>query len=450
MLRVVQKPQRLCQLGRLVRMPALQTAVLGNAKAVPAGSQRPAIPLQARAAIVRAFGTSAHLEAPQRHSAVVSSDTKSQVTVAYPDGKSTSFHGIWLRDHCRCPQCFHPITKQRLSDTGEFPLDIKPQSIEIVGDKDLRIVWPSTQHESVFSLEWLRQHSYWPNIGTARPAIREKILWNAETANTFPRVSYESIMAGDQGLAEWLRNIDVYGIGFVEGVPPNAEDTETLAKRIGIIRETHYGGFWDFTSDLSHGDTAYTTIGLPAHTDTTYFTDPIGLQTFHLLAHEGTGGESIYVDSFYAAKLLKEQHPEHYETLSTVPVRTHCAGDEDELHFSTPSHRPIFGLDPITDELIQVRFNEPDRSILNHIPGDKVYKFYEALAVWRSILTHPESEFKIALRPGTVVAVDNWRVLHGRTAFTGYRRLVGCYHGWDELQSRIRVVLDKSQLKETV
>ena len=28
-------------------------------------------------------------------------------------------HNIWLRDHCRCPKCFHPVTKQRLLDTFE-------------------------------------------------------------------------------------------------------------------------------------------------------------------------------------------------------------------------------------------------------------------------------------------------------------------------------------------
>lgn len=31
------------------------------------------------------------------------------------------------------------------------------------------------------------------------------------------------------------------------------------------------GLFWDFTSDLAKGDTAYTTMALGAHTDTTYF-----------------------------------------------------------------------------------------------------------------------------------------------------------------------------------
>lgn len=31
------------------------------------------------------------------------------------------------------------------------------------------------------------------------------------------------------------------------------------------------GQFWDFTSDLAKGDTAYTTLALGAHTDNTYF-----------------------------------------------------------------------------------------------------------------------------------------------------------------------------------
>ena len=42
------------------------------------------------------------------------------------------------------------------------------------------------------------------------------------------------------------------------------------------------GGFWDFTSDLSRKDTAYTTLALGVHTDTTYFSNPAGLQLFHL------------------------------------------------------------------------------------------------------------------------------------------------------------------------
>lgn len=85
---------------------------------------------------------------------------------------------------------------------------------------------------------------------------------------------------------------NTYGICFVSGVPPTAEATEELSRRLGIIRETQCslnsnnhiylydnnylcihkdGGFWDFTSDLAKGDTAYTNMALRAHTDTTYF-----------------------------------------------------------------------------------------------------------------------------------------------------------------------------------
>lgn len=31
-------------------------------------------------------------------------------------------HHIWLRDHCRCPECLHPVTKQRLVNTFEVSI----------------------------------------------------------------------------------------------------------------------------------------------------------------------------------------------------------------------------------------------------------------------------------------------------------------------------------------
>lgn len=37
------------------------------------------------------------------------------------------------------------------------------------------------------------------------------------------------------------------------------------------------GKFWDFTSDLAKGDTAYTTLALGAHTDNTYYVAPYSI-----------------------------------------------------------------------------------------------------------------------------------------------------------------------------
>lgn len=195
-------------------------------------------------------------------------------------------------------------------------------------------------------------------------------------------------------------------------MPATPEDTEELVRRIAFIRETHYGAFWDFTSDLSHGDTAYTNLSLGAHTDTTYFTDPAGLQLFHLLSHTpaskdgspASGGESLLVDGFFAAKILREVHPEAYQTLSTVRFSTHSAGDDDTL--IKPLKKGGYSIlehDETTGGLVQVRYNNDDRSVLR-IKEDQVLPFYDALSKWHNILTHSDSEYWSQLVPGTALS----------------------------------------------
>lgn len=195
-------------------------------------------------------------------------------------------------------------------------------------------------------------------------------------------------------------------------MPATPEETEALVRKIAFIRETHYGGFWDFTSDLSHGDTAYTNLALGAHTDTTYFTDPAGLQMFHLLSHTAaekdgspaTGGESLLVDGFFAAKILREVHPEAYQTLSTTRFSTHSAGDDDTLiRPLKKAGYPILEHDELTGELIRVRYNNDDRSVLR-IKEDQVLPFYDALRKWHEILTHSDSEYWSQLEPGTALS----------------------------------------------
>lgn len=55
-----------------------------------------------------------------------------------------------------------------------------------------------------------------------------------------------------------------------------SKKTKALVERIAFIRETHYGKFWEVHANLEHGDTAYTNLAISLHTDTTYFTDPVG------------------------------------------------------------------------------------------------------------------------------------------------------------------------------
>ncbi|PCH42669.1 mitochondrial protein [Wolfiporia cocos MD-104 SS10] len=365
-----------------------------------------------------------------------------QVIIGWDPHTYSRYHHIWLRDHCRCSECFHPVTKQRLVNTFEIPPGVKPVHVESRAD-GLEVKWPSSRpHTSFYPWSWLQQNSYDPHL--AREPPQEKILWGAKILQSPPTVTYEEAMAeDDRGLFKWLSNVEKFGFCFITGVPPTPEATEQLSCRIGFIRETQYGRFWDFTSDLAKGDTAYTTMALGAHTDTTYFTDPCGLQLFHLLSHtDGSGGATLLVDGFYVASILKELHPDAYDILSRVPVPAHAAGEASALYTPTPRlGYPV--LRHQGEELIQVRWNNDDRSVMSHLEPSMVEAWYDAIRKWYALLTSADSEFWVQLSPGTAVVVDNHRVLHGRSAFDGKRRMCGAYIGIDEYRSKLAILSER-------
>ncbi|UZJ53068.1 hypothetical protein CBS101457_002388 [Exobasidium rhododendri] len=396
-----------------------------------------------------------------------------KVSVAWRSGIESKYHHMWLRDHCRCAECYHPTTKQRQLDTFAIPPDITPNSIEATTE-GLVIEWPQIQqtevseveaeagsdtgvsrfHTSLYPWSWLYSNSYAPSLSLSSVADEQSstdiVMWGKGIGQQPPSVTWKEIMGeeDERGVAKWLRKLSQFGFCFVTGMPATPEDTEALVRKIAFIRETHYGGFWDFTSDLSHGDTAYTNLALGAHTDTTYFTDPAGLQMFHLLSHTAavkdgsaaTGGESLLVDGFFAAKVLREVHPEAYHILSTTRFSTHSAGDDDTLiRPLKKAGYPILEHDELTGELIRVRYNNDDRSVLR-IREDQVLPFYDALKKWHETLTHSDSEYWSQLQPGTSLIFDNHRVLHGRSAFTGNRRLCGAYVQHDDYRSRLAIL----------
>jgi trimethyllysine dioxygenase len=84
---------------------------------------------------------------------------------------------------------------------------------------------------------------------------------------------------------------------------------------------------------------------------------------------------------------------------------------------------------------------------------------YDAIRIWNKSLKSPDSEYWVQLRPGTAVGeliainiapkflvcavIDNHRVLHGRSAFDGKRRMCGAYIGMDEFRSKLAVLSEK-------
>ena len=140
-----------------------------------------------------------------------------------------------------------------------------------------------------------------------------------------------------------------------------------MVRRCSIIKLQHFinptciGAFYDFTSDLSSKDTAYTSIALGLHTDTTYFTEPAGLQMFHMLSHtEGHGGETQLVDGFAAAVELWKRDKAAYGLLSTVRVMHHASGNEG-ISIQPAMSSPVLS-HTVTGRLQLVRWNTYDRA----------------------------------------------------------------------------------------
>ena len=79
-----------------------------------------------------------------------------------------------------------------------------------------------------------------------------------------------------------------------------------------------------------------------------------------------------------------------------------------------------------------------DRAPVNTLPANEVRQFYESYEKLGREIRNPDNEFWLKLRPDMVLFVDNWRVLHGRAAFTGSRHVSGLYLPRDDWIAKAR------------
>lgn len=122
---------------------------------------------------------------------------------------------------------------------------------------------------------------------------------------------------------------------------------------------------------------------------------------------------------------LRKKNPEAYAVLSRIPVFGHASGN-DGISIQSYKGFPVFEWVEPGQDLARVRWNSSDRAVIGmHI--SKVADWYDAAREWDALLKKSENEYWEQLKPGRVLIFDNWRVLHGRSAFTGKRRICGGY-----------------------
>lgn len=356
----------------------------------------------------------------------------SGIEIAFAGGAAHVFTESWLRDHCTCAQCRHPDTQQRLLDTFALPPGLKAAALELgAGGRLLSVTW-SDGHQSSFSAGYLAAA-----LAPVGILGSETTTWNDdEIAADFPQMPYEAVMAEDSALEAYLEKLERFGFCFVEGTPATPEATRGFATRIAYIRETIFGGYWDFTANMEHKDTAYTSMAIGPHTDGTYSFDAPGYQMFHCLAFDGVGGENVFVDGFRIAEIMRRETPELYQVLTEIEVPGQYIDHERGIHLM--ARRPLFRRDA-TGRLAQVSFNNLDRAPFALEPSRQAL-FAEAYATFARHANDRALQYRRRLAPGSLVLFDNWRLLHARDAYSGYRRLAGAYLNKEDVESRLRVL----------
>ncbi|XP_058830928.1 uncharacterized protein LOC131689690 [Topomyia yanbarensis] len=344
---------------------------------------------------------------------------------------------IWLRDHCRCDECYNHVTFQRSLSILDISENVSPQSFEI-SEQKLNVIWEDG-HASSYDLSFIFQSQFEAYRESLLQEHAQPVLWDRDLITLCPeycRVSLSELICEDAAVIKVVKSLIAYGVAFIEKVPTNQQSTEMAIKRIFPVHKTLFGEMWTFSDQMDHGDTAYTKDYLGPHTDTTYFSDACGLQVLHCIQFKGSGGETMLIDGFKAAEQLKIRDNKAFERLCAYPVTAEYM--EEGKHHTYCA--PVIKRNITTGEVEQLRFNTYDRAVMNTIPQTDIPQFY---ADYKRLATeiHADSmAWQFKLTPGTVMIFDNWRVLHGRMAYSGKRVMTGCYVSRTEYQSVARTL----------
>lgn len=340
-------------------------------------------------------------------------------------GQRGEFSALWLRERSPDDETLDPRTGQRLVEAAELPLDLSITSADAVGDQ-LRLSF-SDGHRTEFTLGTLFDDP------VLDPPQR---LWNAATA-PHPVADFDDALYSDETLFELLDALHRDGFVIVSGVPEEAEGMQPLIDRIGPLRRTNWGGIADVKSVADAYDLTMTQRGLEPHTDNPY-RDPIpGYIWLHCLTNAAEGGDSTLADGLMAAKLLRQRDPDAYNCLTRVSPGFRYQDDDADLESEGP-------LIELNSRGVPVRVRYSNRT--ERVPAlhpEELEAYYAARKAFYQLITGEELTLHLKLEPGQMLIMDNYRLLHGRSAFQlagGVRHMRQGYVDRDSTTSRRRVL----------
>lgn len=349
---------------------------------------------------------------------------------------SSDYHYFWLRHNCNCTLgCRHPLTKERVIDSSEVALNIRPDHVQVT-EEQLVVHWQkgendNEEHLSEYSWEWLEEHAYAKNYNFVSPIPNQVENVQIDYKDFLVKFGGDGTDGlTDEGQLEYRREcgriLKSYGLIIVRNRGLDTEQiiNDFLPSDKSVI-ETHFGRIEDLrtdnTTNKNNDQLGYTNAGVNLHTDQPFIESPPGMQLLHCITPADQGGENFIVDARHAALWLRDHDPISFDILTRLPVTFH----RKQQKFESIQKRCIIELLD-NGEIGQMRYSYFTYAPHN-VPFHMMEEYYKAHNSFTRLVRDRNNQYRFLLNSGDAVLYDNHRCFHAREPFSGPRHVRGVY-----------------------
>lgn len=349
--------------------------------------------------------------------------------------KSINLHPLWIRERLIGEKDLDVINNQRLYEHSHFPADLKIDEVTMADNDNLEVGF-SDGYKSHLNLVQIQREIGWIEDPETPPIPQG---WTTALTDR-PEADWNDL-DDPKILKDMLGGFLRYGFCIMQNTPVERDILLKLAGKFGYVRDTNWGKIFNVEKKPKATDSAYTDFALSSHTDNPYREPIPGIQFLHCLKNDVAGGLSTLVDGIAIAQRLAQENPEQAKLLETINIKFRYQGPSAILE----SWGPIVERD-YRGIVNRIRLSNK----LDYVPAldkDTLDNFYAARRRLNELSNDPEFQISFPFKPGTLLMMDNYRLLHGRTAFdgsSGHRHLQGCYTDHDGATSLYRMLANGS------
>ena len=346
-------------------------------------------------------------------------------------------HPFWLRERASGEKFLDKGTQQRLFDPTFLDNEILINKANIT-DKFLEIDFNDGVNSKI-EINKLVLEFY--NEDTLLKSI-PKIKWDSSLKEV-KNFKYQENFFESKEMYDLLISFYKYGFVIIKDIPTYDNFIVKFANSIGSVRRTNFGEYFNVKSKPDPNDLAYTSLALAPHTDNPYRKPVPCIQLLHCIESKVTGGFSTIVDGYTVTEDLKKENFDFYKILSEIKVRFRFIDKEIVLE----DWSELIKLDE-NKEFKQVRFS-PRLDYVPMLEKGKLDLYYKARKKLSEMYNSNKYRIEFKLSPKDLIMMDNYRLLHGRTAYEtkeGNRFLQGCYIDYDSTEGKLRHLKRKFSL----